>query len=147
MGSLGQATSVLNGALTPYLESLPTIEARRSFLTNLTREGRSEAEKLHRKAKTSLYQVERLEETTEMLKSTLEGYKKRMDDVDRAVEGIYTITPYADPDEPEIGSKGGEMEKVKHLNQASQMATISLQKEREILMPPDKTRWNIFGWF
>ncbi len=145
MESLGQATSVLNGALAPYVEALPTIEARRSYLTNLTREGRSEAEQLHRSAKTSLYQVERLEETMERLESTLGGYRKRMDDVERAVDGIYMITPYADPNDPKLDNEGNETQKATEL--ANQAATISAGKEKEILKPPDWTRWNIFRWF
>ncbi|KAF8341410.1 uncharacterized protein EI90DRAFT_3150540 [Cantharellus anzutake] len=152
--SLGQATSDLHGALAPQVEALPVIESRRTYLTNLTRQGRSEADRLHGQAKTSHYQVERLEERTERLDSTLEGYTKRMDDVERAVEGIYMITPFADySDDPRAEDEGSPTESVNAMvDQASQVPaekdlepqvspqTSSTQDAREAIIQAAKAR-------
>ena len=98
LSSLTETSARLTEALAPQIKALPRIDSRRLHLTDLTRSGRGEANMLNQRAKTSSYQVERLEEGTERLDITLEGYRKRMDDVERAVDGLYTLEPYAPPE-------------------------------------------------
>ena len=98
LSSLTETNARLTEALAPQTKALPHLDSRRMYLTELTRRGRGEANMLNQRAKTSSYQVERLEEGTERLDVTLEGYRKRMRDVERAVDGLYTLEPYIPPE-------------------------------------------------
>ena|ERR1700733_2057317 len=107
--SLANATEQLSDSLAPQTESLPAIDSQLDSLTMMTREGRTEVNVLKRRAETSRYQADRLVEGTDRLEHPLETYRKRMEDVEQAVEGLYTLEPYASPDEKE-GEEAGEME-------------------------------------
>lgn len=78
--------------------ALPLIDAQRTRLTDQTRRGRDEAKMLHRETQTLNYQVERLEEGVQRLDVTLNGYKKRTDDAEAAVKGLYQLQPFVDPE-------------------------------------------------
>lgn len=100
--SLTKATEQLSNSLAPQIAFLPDIDSQLSNLTIRTREGRTAANILKRRVETSRYQTDRLLEGTDRLEHTLETYRKRMEDVEQAVEGLYTLEPYtADEKESE----------------------------------------------
>lgn len=98
MQSLGCASDKLSDTLAPQLEVLPEVSSRLDTLTTMTREGRNEANILKRRAETSKYQGERLLEGADRLDHTLRGYRRRMEDVEQAVQGLYVLEPYAPAD-------------------------------------------------
>ena len=107
--SLENATQQLSDSLAPQAASLPGIESQLNNLTLMTREGRTEVNTLKRRAETSRYQTDRLVEGTDRLEHMLETYRKRIEDVELAVEGLYTLEPYVSPDEKE-GEEGEPVE-------------------------------------
>jgi hypothetical protein len=110
LSSLTETNTRLAEALAPQTEALPRLDSRRQHLTDLTRRGRSEANLLYQRAKTFNYQVDRLEEGTERLDITLEGYRKRMSDVERAVEGLYPLEPYVPPEGDDDAGDDGTLD-------------------------------------
>ena len=107
--SLANTTEQLSDSLAPQTESLPAIDSQLESLKMMTREGKTEVNVLKQRAETSRYQADRLVEGTDRLEHTLETYRKRMEDVEQAVVGVYTLEPYASPDERE-GEEAGETE-------------------------------------
>lgn len=87
---------------------LPDLTNRLESLTENTREGRRKANTLKRRAETSRYQAERLVEGADRLDHTLESYRKRMNDVEQAVQGLYALEPYGSPDENEEEGEAGD---------------------------------------
>lgn len=86
----------------------PDLNNRLDKLTENTRQGRTEANALKRRAATSRYQADRLVEGVDRLDHTLDSYRKRMDDVEQAVQGIYALEPHGSPDENEENGEADE---------------------------------------
>lgn len=106
--SLTQSTKRLSDSLAPQVAVLPDLTNRLNGLTEMTRDGRKEATTLKRRADTSRYQAERLVEGADRLDHTLETYRKRMDDVEQAVQGVYALesAPDAMNEEDEADEAG-----------------------------------------
>lgn len=64
-----------------------------------TRQGRADSEEVNKRAKTLGYQVERIQEGTDELKATLDGYTKRTNDARALALGAgYVLEKFEDED-------------------------------------------------
>jgi uncharacterized caspase-like protein len=80
LASLQSSNAQLSDAVESRRKALSTIETETSQLMAQTRQGRADSEEVNKRAKTLGYQVERLQEGTDELKATLDGYTKRTND-------------------------------------------------------------------